>query len=441
MASSTRRTPLARRLHTLSLKKWGPERSVTLLGRHPVFVEAQDRTAQFARIDRPVLLQGESGVGKELFARSLYLLSDRRPRRFVTVNCAEFQNEQLLGSELFGHTSGAFTGATGSREGLFERASGGILFLDEVSELSPRAQATLLRVLGEGEIRRLGDDRSRLIDVRVVAATNRDLQRMVADGRFRGDLYHRLCGLQLDIPPLRRRGDDWRLLFDAFLERIHEEAAGAFGPRRRLSGAAEAVLSRYRWPGNVRELQAVVDVGFCLATDGRIEPHHVETRLTPPSGDAPQTSTGTVREPPLLSEQLAGNGQPDDIGKTTIRPSLPSIQRYEAMASGDVDFWAAIHQPYLDRELNREQVRAVIARGLQASGGSFVRLLPILGVDRDDYGKFMDFLRHHRLKPRPSWGSAAGPSAIRVERAPGGSSESGGDPNRKRPASGVETGR
>jgi len=441
MVSSTRRTPLARRLHTLSLKKWGPERSVTLLGRHPVFVEAQDLMARFARIDRPVLLQGESGVGKELFARSLYLLSDRRPRRFVTVNCAEFQNEQLLGSELFGHTSGAFTGATGSREGLFERASGGILFLDEVSELSPRAQATLLRVLGEGEIRRLGDDRPRLIDVRIVAATNRDLREMLADGRFRGDLYHRLCGLQLDIPPLRRRGDDWRLLFNAFLERLHEEAAGTFGTRRRLSAAAEAVLSRYRWPGNVRELQAVVDVGFCLATDGRIEPHHVETRLTPPPCDAPQTSTGTVREPPVLSDNLARSSHPNDIDRPTVRPSLAFIQRYEAMATGEVDFWAAIHQPYLDRELNREQVRAVIARGLQASGGSFVRLLPILGVDRDDYGKFMDFLRHHRLKPRPSWGAPAGQRGVRSERALGDSSEPGGAPNKKRPASGVEAGR
>ena len=426
MTSSDRQTPLARRLQTLSYKRWGPDRIVTMLGAHSAFVEAQDRLARYARLDRPVLLHGESGVGKELFARSLFLLSDRRPHPFVTVNCAEFQNDHLLGSALFGHAAGAFTGAVAPRKGLFERASGGILFLDEVSELSPQAQAALLRALGEGEIRRLGDDGVRRVDVRVVAATNQDLRQQMTAGDFRADLYHRLCGLHLEIPPLRTRGDDWRLLFDDWLERLHAETAASGRPRRRLSAETDALLSRYPWPGNVRELQAVADVGFCCAPGERIEPHHVQERLDPASSLLVPADDAAVREPP------AGTAQTDETERAGNGTSLSlreAVERYDAMAAGRTDFWTAIHQPYMERDLNRAQVRAVIARGLQATGGQFVRLLPLFGLDREDYSRFMDFLRHHRLKPQPSWTGA-------TDRRPDSSAHiPGATRNKKRPAS------
>lgn len=414
MRPSRYQTPLARRLQGLSRTAWGRDGVVTMLGRHDAFVQAQDRLARYSDIDRPVLLQGESGVGKELFARSLHLLSDRRPRPFVAANCAVFQNEHLLVSELFGHAAGAFTGADSRRCGLFETAAGGTLFLDEVSELPPRAQAALLRALGEGEVRRLGDDQLRTVDVRIVAATNQDLGDRVRRGRFRADLYHRLGGLHLTIPPLRRRGADWRLLFDAYLDRLNREHDLAGSPdERSLTDRAAAVLAGYRWPGNVRELHAVADVGFCLAADGRIEPRHLRPRLhrslSASAGD------GVVCEPAseLAASELPACGlAPSSIRCSDCNDRSPGgavekprdlDRRYHALATGKADFWATIHKPYLDRDLNRKQVRTLIARGLRVTEGSYVRLLPLFGIDRDDYSRFMDFLRHHRLKPPASW--------------------------------------
>ncbi|WP_461517051.1 nitric oxide reductase transcriptional regulator NorR [Porticoccus sp.] len=202
----------------------------------------------------PVLLLGETGVGKELFARRVHILSRRAAQPMVHVNCAALP-ESLAESELFGHVKGAFSGAANDRPGRFEAADGGTLFLDEVGELPLAVQAKLLRALQNGEIQRLGSDRPRRVNVRIIAATNRNLHDSVRDGDFRADLYHRLSVYPVPIPPLRERGNDVLLLAGRFLE-LNRARLGMRSLR--LSPAAETALCRYSWPGNVRELEHVI---------------------------------------------------------------------------------------------------------------------------------------------------------------------------------------
>ena len=201
----------------------------------------------------PVLIEGESGTGKELVARALHDGGSRRARAFSAVNCAAFTDE-LLETELFGHARGAFTGAVAARAGVLEASSGGTVFLDEVAELSPRAQAKLLRALQEGEIRKVGESRARRVDVRIVAATNRSLAADAADGRFRRDLLYRLDVVHVAVPPLRDRGSDVALLAAHYWTRTTHQ----IGSRARLGRETVAALVAYDWPGNVRELQNVL---------------------------------------------------------------------------------------------------------------------------------------------------------------------------------------
>lgn len=225
-----------------------------ILGHSPAMQELLREIDVVADSDLPVLLLGETGVGKELMARRLHRRSPRRDKALVHVNCAALP-ESLAESELFGHCKGAFSGATSDRPGRFEAADGGTLFLDEVGELPLSVQAKLLRALQNGEIQRLGEDQPRRVDVRVIAATNRDLRQGVRDGAFRADLYHRLSVYPLPIPPLRERGNDVLLLAGRFLE-LNRARLGLRALR--LGPAAEALLLRYPWPGNVRELEHVV---------------------------------------------------------------------------------------------------------------------------------------------------------------------------------------
>jgi transcriptional regulator with GAF, ATPase, and Fis domain len=209
-----------------------------------------------AAIDRaapspfPVLIEGESGAGKELVARAIHAKSERRGRRFAALNCAALADD-LIEAELFGHARGAFTGAIAERAGLFEEADGGTLFLDEVGELSPRAQAKLLRAIQEGEIRRVGETRPRKVDARIVAATNRSLEAEATAGRFRTDLRFRLDVIRIGVPPLRGRPEDIAELAAHFWQ----QAAARVGTRAILGREALAALARYEWPGNVRELE------------------------------------------------------------------------------------------------------------------------------------------------------------------------------------------
>ncbi|CAN5760801.1 hypothetical protein BH24ACI5_BH24ACI5_06080 [soil metagenome] len=224
-----------------------------LLGESVAAVALRELVLRAARAPFPVLVEGESGCGKELVARAVHRLGPRRDRRFCALNCAALTDE-LIEAELFGHARGAFTGAAAERAGLFEEADGGTLFLDEVGELSPRAQAKLLRVLQEGEIRRVGENLPRHVDVRVVAATNRNLADEVSAGRFRADLRFRLDVVRITVPPLRERPSDVPLLAAHFWR----DASARVGSQATLSPDALAALARYDWPGNVRELQNVI---------------------------------------------------------------------------------------------------------------------------------------------------------------------------------------
>jgi len=234
-----------------------------IVGRSPKISQAIALADKVARHPSTVLITGESGTGKELIARHIHDVSPRASRPFVAVNCAAIP-EALLESELFGHAKGAFTGATTERQGLFEEAHDGTLFLDELGDLPVALQVKLLRALQEGEVRRVGDNASRSVDVRLVAATARDLEADVADGRFRADLYYRVNVVRIHLPALRERTEDIpelvRHFVDRFNRRLGLHVTG-------VTAAAMRALVEYPWPGNVRELENVVERAMVL-TDG-----------------------------------------------------------------------------------------------------------------------------------------------------------------------------
>ncbi|MEW7991730.1 MAG: sigma 54-interacting transcriptional regulator [Candidatus Thiodiazotropha sp.] len=235
-----------------------------MVGASQAFIQACDMLRKVADSHVTVLLLGETGVGKEMFARALHSISPLEKNPFIAINCATIPDE-LIESELFGVEKGAYTGAQQSRPGRFERAHGGTLFLDEVGELSMNAQAKLLRVLQEGEIERVGDTRTRKVDVRVVAATNVDLQEAVSAGRFRSDLYYRLNIYPVIIPPLRERKDDIELLVNRFLEKYtarHGKRVNA------ITDKALQALKDYNWPGNIRELENMIERGVIIVSPG-----------------------------------------------------------------------------------------------------------------------------------------------------------------------------
>src|SRR5262245_46779821 len=254
-----------------------------LWGESPAWLEIKAILPRVADSDLPVLLLGETGTGKELVARAIHALSRRRRRSFVAMNCGATP-DSLIESELFGHARGAFTGSVGERPGLFEAADQGTLFLDEIGDASALLQMKLLRVLQEGEVRRVGDTALRRVDVRIIAATHRALERHLDGAMFRADLFYRLNAVCLRLPPLRERGSDVVQLARRFLERA---ARGVGAEPLELAPSLVHRLQRHHWPGNVRELANgcafAVRVAGARATVG---PEHWPTALEPPSPDA-----------------------------------------------------------------------------------------------------------------------------------------------------------
>jgi anaerobic nitric oxide reductase transcription regulator len=324
-----------------------------LVGKSAALLQLKQEIASVAASELTVLILGETGVGKELVAESLHQLSARRERALVRVNCAALP-ESLADSELFGHKRGAFTGATQDRSGKFELADGGTLFLDEVGELPLPVQAKLLRVLQSGEIQRPGSDRALKVDVRVLAATNRQLRDEVAQGRFRADLYHRLSVYPLPVPALRERGHDVLALAGGFLE----ENQHRLGARNlRLSPAASAALLAHDWPGNVRELEHLISRAALRALNepnaaGRwigIEPRHLALAL----------ALALALDPPAASRTAPG--------LPSLAPPVPATEGQGL------------------REATDDFQRQWIAQALARQNGSMAAAARLAGLDRSNF--------------------------------------------------------
>ncbi len=283
-----------------------------IVGETDAMVEVLERIVQIAPVDATVLITGESGTGKELVARGIHALSRRRHRTFIPVNVAAL-SETLLESELFGHEKGAFTGAIDTRKGLFELASRGTIFLDEIGEMPLQTQTRLLRILEQQEFHRVGGQKMIRVNVRIIAATNQRLERLVVSGGFRKDLYYRLNVLTIALPPLRERRADIPRLVDTFVQEASERHDR--GPFRGISPEAMEILVRHGWPGNVRELRNLIESMVVLTPGREIRPGDIPDDVR--SGDAGLS---------LVPIPGGGHGRPDEPA-ASLRPQLEVIFR------------------------------------------------------------------------------------------------------------------
>ena len=317
-----------------------------------------------ASADAKVLITGESGTGKEVVANLIHAAGSRRARPFVPINCAGIP-ETLLESELFGHVRGSFTGAVRDKAGLFEIANQGTVLLDELGEMSLRMQGMLLRFLETGEVQPVGSDRVHArVNVRVIAATNRDLPEQIRNGNFRLDLFYRLNVIHLRTPPLRERPEDVPLLLAHFLSVYslrHEH------PAPELTPSAMHALTAYQWPGNVRELKNVVE-RLAIRHHDRIEP-----------GDLPPE---IIRPRPSVADPSEGAPAPVSIADAL----------YERMIRGE-SFWSAVYEPFMTRDLTRKDIRAIVRRGLGVTRGSYKLLVRLFNIPPNDYKRLLNFLR------------------------------------------------
>jgi DNA-binding NtrC family response regulator len=341
-----------------------PKQRAKLVGTSAALNRVLEDVEYAAATEAKVLITGESGVGKEIVARLLHARSRRAQAEFVTLNCAGVP-ESLLESELFGHVRGSFTGAYRDRTGLLELAGGGTLFMDEVGEMSLRMQALLLRFLETGEIQRVGaDGRHRSTDVRLITATNRNLIEQIRANAFREDLYYRLNVIHIVIPPLRDRREDVPLLVRHYLARFAEDHNR---PLPELLPEAMEALTLYDWPGNVRELRNVVERLVIRGRDRAIA-------LTDLPGEVTRSTAAPERGIQEISSAAA---------------------LYDRIVFGGESFWDLVYEPFMQRDLTREHVREVIAKGLQETRGSYTHVVRLFHVDPGDYKRFLNFLHKH----------------------------------------------
>jgi two-component system nitrogen regulation response regulator GlnG len=324
------------------------ERADAIIGRCPAMQEVYKAIGRVAGQDVTVLINGESGTGKELVARAIYQHGRRAQGPFLAINCAAIP-EQLLESELFGHEKGAFTGADRRRIGKFEQCSGGTVFLDEVADMTPLTQSKILRLLQEQRFERLGGNETVQTDVRVLAATNQDLGRMVEQGRVRQDLYYRLSVFSIQLPPLRQRGDDLTLLVQHYLRRFSRELGKTVD---RAAPEALEILRRYAWPGNVRELQSVLKQALLVASGTTLVPEFLPAFLSRPPAEGPRAAEQQANE-----DSFAG---------------LQGLVE-EGLRTGAENLY--------DETLRRME-RLLLTRVLQHTDGNQLRAAKILGITR-----------------------------------------------------------
>jgi len=341
------------------------DKTFGLVGRSQALQRITRQLEPIGRSNATVLVRGESGTGKELLAEALHQLSPRRHMPLVKVNCGAMVEELLL-SELFGHEKGAFTGAIRERKGRFELADGGTIFLDEIGDISPKAQVALLRVLQEREFERVGGSRTLKVDVRVICATNRDLEVLIGQGRFRADLYYRLKGVMLELPPLRDRLEDLPILVQHFLDQVAKEKGE---PARRVSDEGLALIARHPWPGNVRELENVMRSASIFAEGPIVTPeafsHVAELRAL------------MVDPVPTVAPRAALS--------STARPEVVSAPPVAAapQSSGAVDFYELARQRGISLKALRQEIeQQCIERALVEAKGNISEAARLLKMKR-----------------------------------------------------------
>jgi DNA-binding NtrC family response regulator len=352
-----------------------------LLGESAAITSLRREIEAAARTDAKVLVLGETGSGKEVVARLIHEMSSRALRSFVAVNCSGIP-ETLLESELFGHTRGSFTGAYRDKPGLVRQADRGTLFLDELGEMSLRMQAVLLRFAETGEIQTIGvDGVTGRSDVRLITATNRNLRERIEQGVFREDLYFRLNIIQIHVPPLRERPEDVMLLLRHYLRRA-SETHRLHCPE--LTPDAEQLLIAYPWPGNVRELKNLAERLVVREWDRAIAAEDLPSEIR---GWRETTSTvvSASSQAGVSQDAAAANA------RRTERSTSTADRLWERLIAGE-SFWTVVHQPFKAHELTRDDLAALIHRGLEHTRGSYRALLGVFGLPPTDYKRFHAFL-------------------------------------------------
>jgi transcriptional regulator with PAS, ATPase and Fis domain len=351
-----------------------------LIGTSTAISELRAEVERVARSDAKVLITGESGSGKEVVARAVNAASPRAQRPFVPVNCAGIP-ETLLESELFGHVKGSFTGAYRDKPGKLEMADEGTIFLDEIGEMTLRMQGLLLRFLETGEIQKVGAERvGRATNVRVFAATNRNLRELIVQGQFREDLFYRLNVIHLIVPPLRERREDIPTLIDHFVHRYLNGNGNGNGNGhgnahvhqyivRSIAPEAITALCEYAWPGNVRELENVIER---LVVTGRRDVIQVDD-LGP-----------EIRTPSVIGMR------PRRERRRTVADEL-----FKRLVEERESFWNVVYPLYINREITRSNVRDLVHKGLEEARGNYKIVLRLFNMESRDYKRFLNFLRKH----------------------------------------------